>query len=102
MRTSLLSQTRLTLLDIRNASARRAEATSRISSGLVARAWRGVRIPASSSTFFMADLSRKGMVCSTVMPGKPRASRRRAASIMPAAVGPSGTRLPGVTSRSST
>jgi hypothetical protein len=37
-------------------------------------------MPAASRTSFMIPLSRNGSVCSTVMPGTPIASRRRAAS----------------------
>ena len=44
--------------------------------------WRGVRMPAASSATFIASLSRNGSVSATVIPGRPSASRSRAASTM--------------------
>ena len=54
-------------------------AASRHPAMVVLRSDRGVRMPAASSTSFMRPLSRNGTVCSTVSPGTPMASRRRAA-----------------------
>ena len=53
---------------------------SRQPSTVVARADRGVRMPAASTTSFIRPLSRNGTVCSTVRPGAPIASRNRAAT----------------------